>query len=203
MIRGLHDAHRRPPTQILRVAFAWHSQHGAGFTLDHMIRESDANVAHTCHARSAQKGIILLDPSIDLFVGVVRQYKLQNVGVTETRNILIMRGTWSHANILFGSQWTIWCMESDKRFAWCKVARDSWIWPKLAQQARTIPDAAALELHSSRSGFSRPQSTAFNHCSAHDANSDVSSKEGAVIVSTRNAHRGTSGSSLIDFNHRN
>jgi hypothetical protein len=41
---------------------------------------------------------------------------------------------------------------------------------------------ARPKLHSSRSGFSRPQSryTRFNHCS-DGANSDVSSKEGAVI----------------------
>jgi hypothetical protein len=44
-------------------------------------------------------------------------------------------------------------------------------------------------LHSPHSGFSCPQdSTRINHCS-----SDVSSKEGAVIVSTWNAHRGQHG----------
>jgi hypothetical protein len=45
-------------------------------------------------------------------------------------------------------------------------------------------------LHSPRSGFSRPQRLHVLSTAPHDANTAVSSKEGAVIVSTWNAHRG-------------
>jgi hypothetical protein len=37
----------------------------AGFTQDaRHIHESDANVARTCRAKSAQQGMLLLDPSV-------------------------------------------------------------------------------------------------------------------------------------------
>jgi hypothetical protein len=52
------DAHR---TQILRVTCT-------RFTPDaRHIRESVANVPYTCRARSAQQGMLLLDPSVSLY----------------------------------------------------------------------------------------------------------------------------------------
>jgi hypothetical protein len=61
MYAGYNDAHR---TRILRVTFAGHMrQIDAGFTPDaRHILESDANVTHTCRTRSAQQGMLLLDP---------------------------------------------------------------------------------------------------------------------------------------------
>jgi hypothetical protein len=53
--------------------------------------------------------------------------------------------------------------------------------------ARIVRGASArARLHSPRSGLSRPQRLHVSTTAPHDANSDVSSKEGAVIVSTRN-----------------
>jgi hypothetical protein len=49
---------------------------------------------------------------------------------------------------------------------------------------------AVFTLHSLHSGFSRPQSLHVSTTAPHDAKTDVSLKEGAVVVSMRNAHRG-------------
>jgi hypothetical protein len=68
-VQHLHDAYAGYMTHIVRKFCAYIRrdvrQIHDGFTPDaRHIRESDANVAGTCHTRSAQQGMLPLDPSV-------------------------------------------------------------------------------------------------------------------------------------------
>jgi hypothetical protein len=57
-VRGLHDAHRTRISARNIVCVTMRQIHAS------YIRESDTNVARTCRTRSAQQGMLPMDPSL-------------------------------------------------------------------------------------------------------------------------------------------
>jgi hypothetical protein len=93
MIRAIYDAHR---SRILPVTFPWHMRQIHAGCARHN-RESDANVARTCCARSAQ-GMSLLDPSVHVVSA--------RVGYLEPKRAKLVRRI---------------CRPSAKEFSQCEV----------------------------------------------------------------------------------